>query len=204
MTEPLVDPNDVAAAAVRAASERSETVAIFAESSSAMFYGTRALSVLEEGPCPYYQMSVHHGSMGHALAGAVGFCVATGQRAIALTGDGSLQLLNPLSTAVKHGCAIAIVVLNDSRLGLPFFGSARVAAFAAQETTALEPWDFTQTGSARVGGRRVTDPAELGAAMAEALSFDGCFVVDVAIDPSVVPPVGERFDSVDELFGGTA
>ena len=197
----VVDPNAVAAAVVRAASQRADTVAIFAESSSAMFYGARALSALEDAPCPYYQMSVQHGSMGHALGGAVGFCVATGQRAIVLTGDGSMQLLNPLPTAVKHGCAITIVVLNDSRLGLPFFGSARVGAFNAQATTDLEPWDFTRTGSARVGGRRVSDASALDNAMEEALSFDGCFVVDVAIDPRVAPPVGERFDSVDKMFG---
>lgn len=56
--------------------------------------------------------------MGHALGGALGVCAATGRWAIVLTGDGSLQLMNPLPAAVKHGCLLTLVVLNDSRLGL--------------------------------------------------------------------------------------
>ena len=198
----VVNPQTVADAAVRAVAQRSDTVALFAESSSAMFYGTHAMCALEGDERPYYQMSTHWGSMGHAIGGAIGFCAATGQRAVVLTGDGSFHLMNPLPVAVKHGYAITMVVLNDSRLGLPFFGSARVGAVAAQMTTPLPRWDFTRQGSTLVGGRRVCETAELDDAIDEALRFDGPFVVDVAIDPLVVPPVGARFDSVAALFGG--
>lgn len=197
-----VDPRAVAAAVVDAVACRSRTAAIFAESSSSMFYGTHALCELVEGARPHYEMSVHYGSMGHALGGALGFCAATGQRAVVLTGDGSLQLMNPLPAAVKHGYAMTIVVLNDSRLALPFFGSERVRAFNARETTQLASWDFTRQGSPSIGGRRVSDPAGLDDAVLEALGFDGCFVLDAQIDPTVVAPVGERLDAVARLFGG--
>lgn len=197
-----VDPQAATDTVVRAVARMSQNVAIFAESSSPMFYGTRALCNLEDAPRPYHQMSVHHGSMGHAIGGVIGFCTATGQRAVLLTGDGSLHLMNPLPTAVKHGCDLTVVCLNDSRLGLPFFGSALVGAPEAQKTTYLTPWDFTKTGSPLVGGRRVSDIAALDDALAEALSSKGCFVVDVLIDPTVVPPVGARFESVREMFEG--
>ena len=197
---PAIDPALVATAAVIAAARAPQPVGIFAESSSAMFYLTRALG---ESPAPMYsRISTHYGSMGHALGGAVGFCAATGQRALVLTGDGSFHLMNPLPCAVKHELRIATIVLNDARLGLPYFGSKRVGASAACATTTLPHWDFTRQGSPTIGGRRVADVAALDGALDEALSYDGCFVVDVQVDTRVMPPVGARLASVTELFRG--
>ena len=101
-----VDPNAVADALVRAVAAAKDTVCLHLESSSPMFYGTQALGRLRPAAAPSFRMSTHYGSMGHALAGALGFCTATGQRALVLTGDGSLHLMNPLPTAVKHGARI--------------------------------------------------------------------------------------------------
>jgi thiamine pyrophosphate-dependent acetolactate synthase large subunit-like protein len=194
-----VHPAAAVAATPRAVARMSETVGLFAESSSAMFYVTRALQGLETAP--YCRFSAHYGSMGHALAGALGFCATTGQRAVVVTGDGSFHLLNPLATAVKHGFALTIVVLNDARLGLPWFGCERHGTPHAQETTPLADWDFTRQGSPLIAGRRVTIEDELEDALAEALAYPGSSVIDVIIDPTVMPPVGARMDSVDMLFG---
>jgi thiamine pyrophosphate-dependent acetolactate synthase large subunit-like protein len=92
-------------------------------------------------------------------------------------------------------------VLNDARLSLPYFGCERVGATNAQATTRLPEWDFTRHGSPMVQGQRVLEAAELDNALAMALSFDGCFVVDVHVDASVPAPVGARLDSVAMLFG---
>jgi thiamine pyrophosphate-dependent acetolactate synthase large subunit-like protein len=196
-----VDPAAVAAAAVRAVAQSSQTVGLFAESSSAMFYVTRALSKLEAAP--YFRFSSHYGSMGHGIAGALGFCAATGQRALVVTGDGSFDLMNPLRAAVKHRLPLTLIVLNDARLTLPFFGSGSIGAWNAQATTELACWDYTRQGSPEVGGRRVFESSELDSAISDGLSWDGCYVVDVQVDPEVTPPVGTRLDSVDALFGLT-
>jgi thiamine pyrophosphate-dependent acetolactate synthase large subunit-like protein len=193
-----VDPATAVAALVRAVARSAPTTAIFAESSTSMFHLIRAMGEL--GSTPYCRFSSHYGSMGHAIAGAVGFCVATGMRAVVVTGDASFDLMNPMRTAVKHRLLLTMVVLNDARLGLPFFGTERVGASLAQATTHLAPWDFTRQGSPLVGGRRVFDEAELDGALSEALSWNGCFVVDVQIDPSIAPPIGARLDSADALF----
>lgn len=200
---PTVNPQSVADAVVHAVGLAARTVALFAESSSSMFYAIHALCAREGPEHPYYRMSSHYGSMGHAIGGAVGFCAATGQRAAVLTGDGSFHLMNPLPVAVKHGYRIAMIVINDSRLGLPYFGSARVGAHNARATTQLADWDFTRQGSTMVGGQRVSELGRLDRAIAEALSFDGCYVVDVRIDPEVVPPVDARFGSVKAMHAGT-
>jgi thiamine pyrophosphate-dependent acetolactate synthase large subunit-like protein len=193
-----VDPAVAVAAVVRAVAHAPQTIGLFAESSTAMFHLTRAVGELESAP--YCRFSSHYGSMGHAIAGAVGFCVATGMRAVVLTGDGSFDLMNPMRIAVKHRLALTMVVLNDARLGLPYYGTGRLGASHAQATTHLPPWDFTRQGSPRIGGMRVFDAVELDVALAQALSCDGCYVVDVLIDPAVDPPVGARLEGADALF----
>jgi acetolactate synthase-1/2/3 large subunit len=194
-----VDPTAVVEAAVRAAASASRTVGVFAESSSAMFYVIRELCKVEDAP--YARLSSHYGSMGHAIAGAVGFCAATGQQAIVVTGDGSFDLMNPMRVAVRHGLRLTMIVLNDSRLTLPYLGAEHRDARTAQEATHLAPWDFTRQGSPQVGGRRVDDEAELDDAIAAALAFEGCYVIDAEIDPDVAPPVGARIAGADALFG---
>lgn len=200
----LVDPRRLAASTARAVGLLRETVALFSESSSAMFLSTRALDELTGAPHPYARASMHYGSMGHALSGAIGFCAVTGQRALVFTGDGSLHLINPLPTALKHGYRIALVVLNDSRLSLPFWGSGSIKADKAQSTTRLPAWRFTDQGSAEIGGRCITRDAEIEGAIDEALAFPGSFVLDARVDPAVMPPVGVRLKSVNTMLGGTS
>ncbi|MDX6719613.1 MAG: hypothetical protein QOJ63_1867 [Solirubrobacteraceae bacterium] len=195
-----VNPQAAAHHVVRAVVRQPQTVALLVESSSPMLYTTRAVAALEDPAGLYVRVMTHYGSMGHAIGGACGFCEATGQRVVLLTGDGSMHLMSPLPTAVKHGHRITIVVFNDHRLGLPYFGSQAMGALDAQSTTDLPEWDFTCTGSPRIGGRRVTDIGELDDALAEGLAFDGCFVVDVQIDRTVTPPLDERAQSVATLF----
>jgi thiamine pyrophosphate-dependent acetolactate synthase large subunit-like protein len=193
-----VNPARAVETAVRAVARAPRTIGLFAESSTSMFLVTQAVGAL--GMSVYCRFSTHYGSMGHAIGGAVGFCSATRTRAVVVTGDGSFDFMNPMRTAAKHGLLLTMVVLNDSRLTLPYFGSERIGALGAQSTTHLEPWDFTRQGSTRIGGRRVLELAELDAALTEALSADCCNVVDVQIDPRVAPPVRARLDSVDMLF----
>jgi thiamine pyrophosphate-dependent acetolactate synthase large subunit-like protein len=193
-----IDPFAVSDAVARAVARLAGTAGVFAEPSSAMFYLTRSLGQL--GDAPYARFSPHYGCMGHGIGGGVGFCAATGARAVVLSGDGSLDLLSPMRTALKHGLLLTIVVLNDARLGLPAFGTAAAGLRVAHATTDLPPWDFTRQGSRQVGGWRVDDLAGLDIALAEALSWDACSIVDVQIDRSVEPPVGERMASVKALF----
>lgn len=196
-----VHPGRAVESAVRAVVHAPQTIGLFAESSTAMFLVTRAVGDL--GMSSYCRFSTHYGSMGHAIGGAVGFCSATRLRAVVVTGDGSFDFMNPMRTAAKHGLRLTMLVLNDARLTLPYFGSERVGALLAQTTTHLEPWDFTRQGSVRVEGWCVSNLAALPGVLELALSAEGCNVVDVQIDPRIAPPVQARLDSVDTLFGGT-
>lgn len=199
-----IHPQAAADIVVRAVARRSQTVALFVEPSSPMLYTTRSIAALEDAGDLYARITTHYGSMGHAIGGVNGFCAATGQRAVLLTGDGSMHLMGPLPTALKHRHRITVVVFNDHRLGLPYFGSGRMGALDAQSTTDLPEWDFTRTGSPLIGGRLVTEIAELDDALTKGLTYDGCFVLDVRIDRAVVPPLDERAQSVATLFAAGA
>jgi acetolactate synthase-1/2/3 large subunit len=199
---PSVHPGKATEALLRAVLPARETIGIFAEASSSMLFLTEAIRNLRLAP--YFRISTHYGSMGHAIGGAVGFAAATGMRAVVLSGDGSFHLMNPMPVAVKHGLDITMVVLNNGMLGLPYVGSKKAGTLLAQATTHLEPWDFTCQGSPKIGGRRVFDEAKLDAALVEALFGEGCFILDVLTDPSVAPPAVKRFDSVAALFRGTS
>jgi len=196
---PTLDPAVATDVLVAAVSDMSETVALFAEPSSAMFHLTRALG--DHGDAPYARIAPHHGSMGQSLGGAVGFCAATGMRAVVLTGDGSLDLLSPIRTAVKHELRLTLAVLNDSRLSLPFIGTGHAGLTHAQATTRQPQWQYWLQGSPQVGGRRVTDLGELRSALAEALAWDGPYVIDMLIDPDVVPPLSARIESIAVMSG---
>jgi thiamine pyrophosphate-dependent acetolactate synthase large subunit-like protein len=127
-----------------------------------------------------------------------------------LIGSGAVAHRDKLHAFVRHWGAVHFTTPGANAI-LP--GSLGVVGNAAHgdvprrlreldvDTTHLEPWDFTQQGSPRVGGRRVYDETELEGALAQALSWDGCFVVDVLIDPRVELPIGARLDSADALFG---
>lgn len=196
-----VNSSHAVATTLRTVAWAPRTIGVFAESSTAMFIVTHALGDL--GMPLYSRFSTHWGSMGHAIGGAVGFCSATRLRAIVVTGDGSFDFMNPMRTAAKHGLKITMLVLNDSRLTLPHTGSASAGAFLAQQTTLLEPWDFTRQGSAAIDGWRVSRLADLRGALGQALASDRCNVVDIQVDPDVAPPVGSRLNTAGALFDTT-
>lgn len=59
------------------------------------------------------------GTMGFGLGAAVGGCVATGRRAVLVTGDGSFMMnLNELATAVREGVDLTVLLMRNRALGM--------------------------------------------------------------------------------------
>lgn len=59
------------------------------------------------------------GAMGFGMGAAIGAYMATGKKTILITGDGSFGMnLNELATAVTYKVPLAIIILNNSTLGL--------------------------------------------------------------------------------------
>ncbi|MEA2192912.1 MAG: hypothetical protein QOI73_3033 [Solirubrobacteraceae bacterium] len=135
--------------------------------------------------------SYNLGSMANAMPHALGAQALDRERqVIAFCGDGGLtMLLGDLLTAVAYDLAVKLVVFDNGRLGmvkleqeqggLPEFG------------TKLHNPDLAAVARAMgLTGIRVTDPADIDAAVREALATPGPVLLDVLTNPEEVslPP----------------
>jgi len=132
-----------------------------------------------------------HGSMANALPQAIGAQVAyPGRQVVTISGDGGLaMLMGELVTVAAYALPVKVVVFNNSTLGLvklemfvdgyPDFGVDVPGVDYAAVAAALGFFS-----------RRVEDPADLEAALAEAFAHPGPALVDVVTDPMALslPP----------------
>jgi len=132
-----------------------------------------------------------HGSMANALPQAIGAQVAfPGRQVVTISGDGGLaMLMGELVTVAAYNLPVKVVVFNNSTLGLvklemfvdgyPDFGVDVPGVDYAAVAAALGFFS-----------RRIEDPKNLEAALAEALAHPGPALVDVVTDPMALslPP----------------
>ncbi len=134
-----------------------------------------------------YRASTQVGSMGHAVAGVVGAAHATGRKAVAITGDGSMLMNNEISTAVAHGIPAVWVILNDGHYNMCRQGMASLGLSPAD--TAIPPTDFVGIARAMgADGLRVGCEDDLKTAFDRALSSNRPFVLDVLVDVDAQAP----------------
>lgn len=137
-----------------------------------------------------YRTSTGFGSMGHAAAGVVGAALATGRRAVAVVGDGALLMTNEINSAVKFGARAVWVVLNDGRYGMCEQGMATLGLSADAGIPQVDFAAFARAQGARA--TRVDHEVQLDAALEEAMTASGPFVIDVRIDPRCKAPASQR------------
>ena len=132
-------------------------------------------------------MSGYLGSIGFGYPAAMGAWAAAPERPIvAVTGDGGFaQYMAELTTAVKHGMNITHVLLNNGQLG-KISKEQRAGEWDVWQTSLHNP-DFSAFArNCGALGVRVTDRAQLDAALAEAVAHDGPAMVEVMTDPDLV------------------
>ena len=160
---------------------------VLSESGNSFLWTTHRLRFSE----PHrYRVSTGTGAMGHAAAGVVGAALATGRRAVAVVGDGALLMTNEINTAVKFGAPVVWIVLNDGRYGMCAQGMDALGLSADAEIPQVDFVAFARSQGA--GATRVDHESQLDAALAEAMTADGPFVVDVRIDPRCKAPASQR------------
>ena len=142
-----------------------------------------------------YRVSTLFGSMGHAATGVVGAALATGRKAVAVVGDGSMLMNSEISTAAQYSAPAVWIVLNDSGYGMCRDGQRALGL--TDRNVAFPTVDFVALArSLGAAGTRVDDEDELDAAMEEAMQAEGPFVVDVRIDSDETSPLLRRFESL--------
>jgi len=124
------------------------------------------------------------GTMGYGLPAAIGAQVADpGRLVVCVSGDASVQMnIQELSTAVQHRLPVKLVLCNNGYMGMvrQWQELNHGSRYSHSYTAALP--DFVALAAAYGWrARRVSDPGELPAALAECLDSDGPFFLDVAV-----------------------
>ena len=140
-------------------------------------------------------MSGYLGSIGFGLPAAIGAWAATqeddpryrGRKVMGICGDGGLgQYLAELTTAVKYGMSITLVVLNNGQLGK--ISKEQQAGHWPVWQTALSNPSFAEFAKlCGAEGYRVTEAAGLDAAFEAAFAVeDGPSLVEIVTDPQLI------------------
>ena len=135
-----------------------------------------------------FLMSGYLGSIGFAFPAAMGAWAAVGDSrpVIAVAGDGGFcQYLAELTTAVKYNMPIKLILLNNSELG-KISKEQRAGEFDVWATDLHNPNFADYANSCGALGIRVTEKADLKAAMAQVLAHDGPAMLEVIADVSLI------------------
>ena len=124
------------------------------------------------------------GTMGYGVPAAIGAQVAHPDAlVVCVSGDASVLMnIQELSTAMQHGTPVKVVLSNNGYMGM-----VRQWQELNHGNRLSHSWnealpDFVALAKAfGWGARRVSDPAELEAALAECLTYDGPFFLDVQV-----------------------
>jgi acetolactate synthase I/II/III large subunit len=125
------------------------------------------------------------GTMGYGVPAAIGAQVAhPGRTVVCVSGDASILMnIQEFATAVQHRCPIKVILSNNRCMGMvrQWQELHHGARYSHSYSEALP--DFVALAAAfGWKARRVERADELGAAIAECLSSDGPFLLDVVVE----------------------
>ncbi|MEE6175071.1 thiamine pyrophosphate-dependent enzyme [Mycobacterium sp. 050134] len=165
---------------------------VLAEAGNAFAWATQRLRFNSPGR---YRISTAFASMGHAGTGVLGSAYASGQKAVALVGDGTMLMNNEISTAVQYQIPAVWVILNDSGYGMIDNGMTQCGYKAGE--ISLPPTNFAEIARAMGAyGRRVEEESEVEDALLAAMTVAGPAVLDVRTDARCKAPIGGRVTSI--------
>lgn len=143
------------------------------------------------------------GTMGFGLGAAIGAQIATGERTVLITGDGSFGMcLNELATAVSNKIPVVILILNNGVLGMVRQWQTLFFNRHYSNTVLNRQTDFTALAKAfGADGEAVSTVEELDLAFDRAFSRDCVYVIDCTIEKDelvlpMLPPGGSMDDII--------
>ncbi len=146
------------------------------------------------------------GTMGFGMGAAMGAHIATGERVVLVTGDGSFAMnLNELATAVSQKIPMVIVIMNNGVLGMVRQWQTLFFDKHYSNTTLNRQTDFVKLAEAfGAKGTRVASKEGFKEAFEKAFKEDGPVVIDCAIDCDefvlpMLPPGGSMDDIITEI-----
>ena len=169
-----------------------DDVPLFVDNGTSIIWGVHYFEI--RSPRTFF-VDLGLASMGAAVAGVVGGALGVpGRHVVALVGDAAFAMNGlEVHTAVDEHLPIIWVVLNNNGHGMVRQGDQLMRGRDLGASQFKSPLDSAGVALA-LGARaqRVTTPAELQQALAEALSYSGPTVLDVLIDREEVAPTLAR------------
>lgn len=143
------------------------------------------------------------GTMGFGMGAAIGAAMATRERSVLVTGDGSFGMnLNEMATAVTYNVPMVILLMNNGVLGMVRQWQTLFFDKHYSNTILDRRTDFVKLAQAfGSDGAVATNLEELDDALAKAFACDGPFIVDCRIDKDefvlpMLPPGGSMDDII--------
>lgn len=146
------------------------------------------------------------GTMGYGLGAAIGAAVATGDKTVLITGDGSFGMnLNELATAVTYNTPIVIVLLNNGVLGMVRQWQTLFFDKRYSNTTLGRKTDFVKLAEAfGLEAERVSSIDEFEKAFKKGMAHNGPYLIDTLINMDefvlpMLPPGGSIDDMITKV-----
>ncbi|HEY9572872.1 MAG TPA: biosynthetic-type acetolactate synthase large subunit [Pusillimonas sp.] len=124
------------------------------------------------------------GTMGYGLPAAIGAQIAHPDKTVVcVSGDASVLMnIQELATATQHQAPVKLVLCNNGHMGMVRQWQELIHDGRYSHSYNASLPDFVALAKAfGWGAARVEDPAELDAALAECMAYDGPFFLDVVV-----------------------
>jgi acetolactate synthase-1/2/3 large subunit len=170
---------------------------VFSDIGGHMLFNIHNLCIKNE---QRFVLNFGFGSMGHGTAAPIGAALAHPQRPVfAIVGDGCFTMNGmELITARENDVPVVWIVENNNMHGITWHGSQRVGRKQPLESIRYKrPLDVASI--ARAMGLEawiVDEPGQMQQVVPEALATSGPAVIEVQIDGSIPPPIGDRARAV--------
>ena len=124
------------------------------------------------------------GTMGFGFPAAIGACVAERKPVVCIAGDGSFQMnIQELATCMDYNLPVKVFILNNGYLGMVRQFQEKTCDERYFATKISNPDFLKLAESYGANAVRVEKLEDIEMAVNEALTTDGTFIVDFAIEP---------------------
>lgn len=167
-----------------------------ADSGSHCSWAIQYIDILKGG---HFYASFGFGAMGVSVAAAIGVKLARPQQpVVAIVGDGTFAMHGTeIAVAAYYTVGVIWVIVNDLKFGMPEAGSLRL--YGRTAGIDLPDIDFAAMAKAyNIAGYRITKPGEIQPVLEKHIRENSPAVIDVRVDTTQVPLVGERLDYGDK------
>ena len=174
-----------------------DNAVIFSDIGGHMLFNIHHLCI-REGQT--FFINLGFGSMGHGTLAPIGAALADPSRPVfAIVGDGCFTMNGmDLLTAAEYDVPVIWIVENNNMHGITWHCS-KILSKGTNMAAARYKRPLEVAAIARAMGLRswvVSAPGEIQAAIREALRLGGPALIEVRVDPSICPPLGERARSL--------